>query len=139
MPAPPWSELPGAPPPGTFVCRKESLPDHSATIVEVRTQSRRDSGEDRGFGLLVLRTGDRIAAYVNRCAHFGVPLARTQQQLLFTPDVNLRCNVHYAEYRWADGHCLGGECDGEPLVPVPLDVGPDGEIRIAGAPARPRS
>ena len=137
MSSPRWSDLPEAVPPGTFVCRLESLPDGVASIVLVRTRSTTSADDDRSVSLLLLRTGDAISAYVNRCAHFGVPLARTQQLLLFTPNVSLRCNVHYAEYRWSDGHCLSGECDGEPLIPVPVDLEPDGDIRIAGSAATP--
>ena len=139
MPSPRGSEIPDTVPPGTFVCSLESLPDGVASIVVVRTCSTNGADDTRSVSLLLLRTGDSIAAYLNRCAHFGVPLARTQQQLLFTPNVSLRCNVHYAEYRWSDGHCLSGECDGEPLVPVPVDLEPGGDIRIAGSAAAPGS
>lgn len=139
MPSPRGSEIPDTVPPGTFVCSLESLPDGVASIVVVRTCSTNGADDTRSVSLLLLRTGDSIAAYLNRCAHFGVPLARTQQQLLFTPNVSLRCNVHYAEYRWSDGHCLSGECDGEPLVQVPVDLEPGGDIRIAGSAAAPGS
>lgn len=126
-----WFDLPDAPPAGTFVCRLESLPDGEPRIIRLRANRETQARESQGFELVLLRSGDAISAYVNRCAHFGVPLARTQQHLIFEPHRSIRCNVHYAEYRWSDGHCLSGECNGEPLVGVPLDVGSDGDIRIA--------
>jgi len=49
-----------------------------------------------------------VRAYVNRCAHFGVPLAAQQDLLKFQPHVRITCNVHYAHYRWSDGLCTGG-------------------------------
>ena len=75
-----------------------------------------------------------MTAYVNRCAHFGVPLAARQEQLIFKPHTSITCNVHYARYRWADGVCESGECEGESLIAVPLDVRADGTIHIAAAP-----
>lgn len=49
--------------------------------------------------------GTEVKAFVNRCAHFGVPLTDKQAQLIYTPHTSITCNVHYARYRWADGVC----------------------------------
>jgi nitrite reductase/ring-hydroxylating ferredoxin subunit len=38
--------------------------------------------------------------------------------------------VHYARYAWRDGRCEAGDCAGEGLIPVPLDL-VGGEVRIA--------
>jgi nitrite reductase/ring-hydroxylating ferredoxin subunit len=126
-----WFELPDAPTPGTFICRHDSLLDGVPQIVRLRTNQDADAREERTFGLVLLRSSDAISAYVNRCAHFGIPLARAQHQLIFEPHRSISCNVHYAAYRWSDGRCLSGECDGESLISVPLDIGSDGDIRIA--------
>lgn len=83
------------------------------------------------FRLLLLRSGQQVLAYANRCAHFGVPLAEKQQQLIYTPNAHITCNVHYARYRWRDGACEAGDCAGEALIPIPLAVAADGSIRIA--------
>ncbi len=87
-------------------------------------------GEHKPFRLIVLRSGDEVFGYVNRCAHFGVPLAEKIEQLMFKPDRSVSCNVHYARYGWRDGRCQDGECDGEGLLRVPLDV-IAGEVRIS--------
>ena len=57
--------------------------------------------------------------------------AAHQQQLIYTPHKHVSCNVHYARYRWRDGACEAGECEGESLIAVPISVAADGCIRIA--------
>ena len=124
-----WHELPHAPPPGTLLGQRASLADGSAHMGVWPP----DAGASvvKPFRYLLLRSGDAVHAFVNRCAHFGVPLAQKQEQLLFQPHTSLTCNVHYARYDWRDGHCLGGDCDGAGLWPIPVQVDADGQIRIA--------
>lgn len=128
-PAPPhWSALPNAPAPGTaLLCQRDALPDGQATLWELDT----GGGPGRAFKLLLLRDGPVVTAFANRCAHFGVPLAAKQSQLIFSPRVSITCNVHYMRYRWSDGVCEAGECAGESLVPVPLHIAEDGALRVA--------
>ena len=82
------------------------------------------------FRLIILRSGKQVYGYVNRCAHFGVPLAAKREQLIFRPHESISCNVHYARYGWEDGKCISGDCDGEGLLVVPLEV-VEGQILIA--------
>jgi len=84
-----------------------------------------------GFPVLLMRSGAQVKAYVNRCAHFGVPLAARQDLLIYQPHTSVTCNVHYARYRWSDGRCESGECDGEGLLPIPLTIHADGAVHIA--------
>jgi nitrite reductase/ring-hydroxylating ferredoxin subunit len=118
-----WNDLPHAPAPGTVICTLDALPDGQATMLTV--------GQDPGFKVLLLRSAEVVKAYVNRCAHFGVPLAAKQEQLRFKPHLSVSCNVHYARYRWADGVCEAGDCEGEALLPIPTEVDALGQIRIA--------
>ena len=119
-----WFELPHAPAPGTELGQRDELADACATL--------RNVGDPQTpFRLLLLRQGEAVHAFVNRCTHFGVPLAQRQEQLLQQPLLSLRCNVHYTRYRWSDGACLSGECAGQGLLPVPLDIAADGTLRIA--------
>ncbi len=123
-----WSALPNAPAPGTaLLCQRDALGDGQATLWELNT----GGGQGQSFKLLLLRDGLAVTAFANRCAHFGVPLAGKQSQLIFTPLVSITCNVHYARYRWADGGCDTGECDGQGLIPVPLHISDDGALSIA--------
>ena len=124
---PPWSSLPHAPAPGTPLAQRDDLADGVPTMLALDT----GAGADKPFRLLLLRSGADVRAFVNRCAHFGVPLAAKQAQLIFKPHTSITCNVHYARYRWADGICESGECEGESLVPVPLHISAAGHICIA--------
>ncbi len=122
-----WFDLPHAPPCGTHVGLREALPDGQATLLDLDT----GGGPTQMFRLLLLRSGQDVKAFVNRCAHFGVPLALRQSQVRFQAHTSISCNVHYARYRWSDGSCESGECAGAPLVPVPLTIATDGNLYIA--------
>jgi nitrite reductase/ring-hydroxylating ferredoxin subunit len=117
-----WFQLPNAPAEGTYVAMLDEIADGSVQLY-------RFGSEDKPFRLLLMRSGQGLVAYVNRCAHFGVPLAETMRHLIFTPHQTLSCNVHYARYRWGDGACVSGECAGEGLIPVSLSVS-DGKVLI---------
>lgn len=120
-----WPNLPGAPAVGTLVGALPSFADGQATMVSLPAAI---PGAPE-FKLLVLRQGDHVHAFANRCAHFGVPLAAQAAQLISTPLKSLTCNVHYARYAWATGACEAGECDGEALIAVPIDHD-NGVLRI---------
>ncbi|MBC7917640.1 MAG: Rieske 2Fe-2S domain-containing protein [Rhodoferax sp.] len=122
-----WQELPNAPAPGTELGSLQALPDGQATMHALDTAS----PEDKPFRVLLLRSGQRVRAFVNRCAHFGVPLAERQDLLIFQPHTSITCNVHYARYRWDDGVCIAGDCEGESLLPIPVKVDDAGRICIA--------
>ena len=121
-----WHQLPHALAPGTALGHIDLLPDGVPTLRELDT----GGGTNQPFRLLLLRSGAEVLAYINRCAHFGVPLAARQAQLIYQPHASITCNVHYARYRWADGSCESGECAGESLVPVPLSLSADGQLTI---------
>jgi nitrite reductase/ring-hydroxylating ferredoxin subunit len=121
--------LPHAPAPGTWIGQREALQDGQVVLHQVFAAG--DTAQRNPFRILLLRSGQDIKAYVNRCTHFGVPLAAQQEHLQFVPHVSLSCNVHYARYRWRDGVCDRGECLGESLVPIALAVDAQGAIRIA--------
>jgi len=131
-PAPPmpWHALPQAPAVGTLLGQCSSLVDGEVAMLELIAS---ESAPQTPFRYLLLRSGERVHAFVNRCAHFGVPLATRQDMLQFTPHISLTCNVHYARFRWSDGVCDRGDCVGEGLIPIPLDIDGTGAIRIAGA------
>lgn len=130
MQSPPmhWHEQPNAPALGALLGRVQDLTDGEARMLEWRDTA---TAPDKPFRYLLLRSGSAVHAYVNRCAHFGVPLAQKQEQLLFQPHTSLTCNVHYARYDWTSGRCLGGDCDGEGLLPIPVAVDTLGQITIA--------
>lgn len=114
-----WHTLPDAPAPGTALLHRDQLQDGQVLM------------RPAPFPLLFLRSGETITAFANRCAHFGVPLAAKQEHLIFEPHVSLTCNVHYARFRWSDGVCDRGDCEGDALIPVPVQVDADGMVCIA--------
>ncbi|MDZ7920330.1 Rieske (2Fe-2S) protein [Rhodoferax sp.] len=130
MDTPPPTPTP-LPPPGTLLGELDTLPDGVATMGELPTEP--GSGE-APFRYVLLRSGTEVKAYVNRCAHFGVPLAARQDLLIFVPHTSITCNVHYARYRWSDGTCVSGECDGVGLLAIPVVVDTLGQICVAPSP-----
>lgn len=126
---PVWHELPNAPPPGTVLGRLEHIKDGEAQMHTV--YSANDTSQAKPFGVLLLRSGAQVKAFANRCAHFGVPLAARQDLLKYQPHTSISCNVHYARYRWADGVCDRGDCEGESLIAIPVTQDAAGCIRIA--------
>lgn len=80
------------------------------------------AGRFHGF---VVRSGDAVRGYVDRCPHAGVPLAQRLDDYL-TPDGGLiACSWHGALFRIEDGECVGGPCVGQRLAPWPVRVDGD--------------
>ena len=123
-----WHSLPHVPPVGTLVGTVDTLVDGQAILRLLPAGA--DTAQAKPFGIVLLRSANKVTAFVNRCAHFGVPLASRQEQLIFKPHQSLSCNVHYARYRWSDGVCEYGDCEGESLIAVPLRVSESGQITI---------
>lgn len=118
-----WHQVPGAPAPGSRLGHLDELADGAAALHELGDPA-------RPFRYILLRSGEQIYAYVNRCAHFGVPLANKLEHLGVKPHTSIHCCVHYARYRWQDGYCEYGDCVGESLLMIPLRI-VDGEIQVA--------
>jgi nitrite reductase/ring-hydroxylating ferredoxin subunit len=73
----------------------------------------------RGF---VLRVGDALRGYVNRCPHAGHPLNLLPGRFL-TPDGTLiLCTSHGALFEKGTGYCVAGPCAGRTLTPVDVEV-----------------
>jgi len=130
-----WYELPHAPPVGTVLAQRDALDDGQPQMTSVFAPD--DAAQARAFKLLLLRSGADVNVFVNRCAHFGVPLAERPEQLIYKPFESISCNVHYARYRWSDGVCDRGDCEGESLVRVPVECDADGMVRIAEGGQKP--
>ncbi len=80
-------------------------------------EARKIETED-GASVIVVRAGDALYAYENRCPHFGVPLDIGRGVKTFRNHV--LCVNHYAAFRFADGVCVDGPCLGASLTPVAL-------------------
>ena len=77
---------------------------------------------DKRFHGFVVRRGEAVFGYVDRCPHQGLPLAQTLDQYL-TPDGDLiACAWHGAVFMVEAGSCVGGPCVGAKLTPWPVEV-----------------
>ena len=107
----------------TALCRLADIPD----------------GDTKGFVLgegdwplrgLLVRAGERVTGFVNRCPHAGHQLSFRSDRFL-TPDKALiLCQSHGALFDKTSGACVGGPCVGEALTRVPVKVD-DGWVRLA--------
>jgi nitrite reductase/ring-hydroxylating ferredoxin subunit len=80
--------------------------------------------------VIVVRVGDAVHGYVNRCPHAGHALNLRPDDFL-TPDGGLLiCRSHGALFEPTTGVCVAGPCPGTQLERVPLDV-VAGRVRIA--------
>jgi nitrite reductase/ring-hydroxylating ferredoxin subunit len=79
----------------------------------------------------VVRHGGRVHGYLNRCAHVAMELD-WQEGVFFDFDGrDLLCSTHGATYDAATGRCLGGPCNGSPLVKLRLEER-DGQVYFIG-------
>jgi nitrite reductase/ring-hydroxylating ferredoxin subunit len=97
------------------VCRLSELEPHGARGFVI------GGGEWplRGF---VVRAGERVFGYVNRCPHAGNPLNLLPDRFLTADGALILCSAHGAVFEKAGGTCLAGPCPGKSLTRVPLEV-----------------
>ncbi|HJV72908.1 MAG TPA: Rieske 2Fe-2S domain-containing protein [Noviherbaspirillum sp.] len=70
-------------------------------------------GEDRtGF---VIRYGNTIYGYLNRCAHVPIELDWNEGEFFESSGLYLMCSTHGAIYIPETGRCAGGPCRGGSL------------------------
>jgi nitrite reductase/ring-hydroxylating ferredoxin subunit len=73
----------------------------------------------KGF---VVRKGDEVFAYVNRCPHAGHPLNLFANDF-FSPDQSLlMCKSHGACFEVSTGLCIAGPCSGARLRSIALRI-----------------
>lgn len=123
-----WFELPNAPAVGTVLGMLSDIPDGGAQMLILEPLP--DASSTKPFKYILLRSGQNVVAYVNRCAHFGVPLSEKPEHLILDPHVSISCNVHYARFRWQDGYCVRGDCEGESLISIPIFIEADGRLVV---------
>ncbi len=78
--------------------------------------------EDGRAGLILLRHGQTVRAFVNACPHQGTPLEIMPDRFLDATGRFLVCATHGARFRIEDGTCVAGPCLGASLVSVPIRV-----------------
>lgn len=116
-----------ATPAGITLGPLDAIPDRTARSYVLQLRA----GRFHGF---VVRRGDMVHGYVDRCPHMGLPLAQTLDAYL-TPDTGLiACSWHSALFDIDSGTCVGGPCVGQRLTPWPVELR-DGMIVTGGLPA----
>lgn len=84
----------------------------------------------RRFHGFVVREGEAVRGYVDRCPHMSVPLARELDAYMSPLSRYIACGWHGALFRVEDGVCVGGPCVGRSLIAWPVAVR-DGAIVTA--------
>jgi len=97
------------------VCRLSEVEAHRARAFTI------GSGDWplRGF---VVRAGDAVRGYVNRCPHAGHPLNLLPERFLTPDGALIVCSSHGALFEKTSGYCVAGPCAGRSLTPVDLEV-----------------
>ncbi len=106
----------------TFLARLDALADGGAIVVDVDRAGAR-------LSLILTRSGDRIAAFRNKCPHAGYPLQRADGRVLVQDKRYMVCGAHGASFALSDGACAGGPCNGDGLERIEIDVH-NGEISL---------
>lgn len=80
------------------------------------------SGRFHGF---VVRRGETVHGYLDRCPHAGLPLAQELDRYLTPDGMMIACSWHGALFSIDEGRCVGGPCIGRSLTtwPVVIDQG----------------
>lgn len=97
------------------MCRLTEIEKHGARAFTI------GSGDWplKGF---VVRVGDLVRGYVNRCPHAGHPLNLLPERFLTPDGALILCSSHGAMFEKASGYCVAGPCAGSSLTPVALEV-----------------
>jgi nitrite reductase/ring-hydroxylating ferredoxin subunit len=101
-------------PAGVKLCALRELGDRSARNFVLRIGGRHFHG-------FVVRNGEGVSGFVDRCPHMGLPLAKTLDDYL-APDGHVVCGWHGAIFDPVNGLCLGGPCVGASLTAWPVQV-----------------
>lgn len=110
-------------PAGTVFARLADLPDGATRGFDLTAEE----WPLRGF---VVRVGDAVHAYLNRCPHAGRPLNFLPDRFLSSDGEWLQCVAHGALFEKDSGLCIAGPCVDESLKRIAV-VLVDGEVRLA--------
>lgn len=88
-------------------------------------------GKARGFVLeiggryfhgFVVRRGEQVHGFVDRCPHMGVPLAHELDDYMAPYGGLIACGWHGALFRVEGGLCVAGPCTGARLMAWPVEI-----------------
>ncbi len=98
------------------LCRVDDIPDPGARGPFLISLG---GGQEKIF---LIRRGQDVRAFVDRCPHAGVPLESEPDQFLDSWTGDILCSIHGARFSPESGHCFLGPCRGRSLYPVALTI-----------------
>ena len=78
----------------------------------------------------LVRRGEEVYAYRNRCPHIGATLEWLPDRFLTADGELIQRGLHGALFVIETGECVRGPCLGQALTPVPVALRA-GEVRLA--------
>ncbi len=102
-------------PPGIRLALPDAIADGAARNFVLQMKA----GRYHGF---VVRKGDRVFGYRDRCPHMGLPLAQELDRYLSPSGALIACSGHGALFDVESGRCVGGPCMGASLTSWPVTV-----------------
>ena len=109
--------------PGIAVCRLDDIADPGARGFDLETA-------EGVLSVIVVRLGQSVHGYINRCPHQGTPLETFPDRFLSRDGTELICSTHGARFRAENGVCTTGPCKGSRLRPAPLVCDASGMISL---------
>jgi nitrite reductase/ring-hydroxylating ferredoxin subunit len=106
-----------------ILCSLEDIPDPGAISVLV-------GQGPRALDVIIARRGANVIAFHNTCPHQGTPLETFPGRFLDEEASHLVCSTHGARFRFDDGVCVWGPCEGDRLTSISIDV-ENGAVRLA--------
>lgn len=104
------------------LCAEADVPDGAARGFSINTG-------DVQQELFIVRRGNNLYAYLNRCPHTGVTLNWQPHQFMDLTGTVIQCSTHGAQFRIHDGFCTYGPCAGKFLTALTLMLD-NGRIKI---------
>jgi len=97
------------------ICRLSDLAPNGARAFAI-------GGDERVLKGFIVRMGEAVYGYVNRCPHAGHPLDLLPGRFLAPDGTLILCSSHGALFEKRTGYCVAGPCAGRTLTPVALEV-----------------
>ncbi len=94
------------------LCNINEIPDGGAYATEDVLQS----------PVVLIRRADQVWAYLNQCPHFSIPLDFEPGVFCTYETSWIMCAHHSAMFRFEDGVCVDGPCEGAALTRVEVEV-----------------
>lgn len=100
----------------TLLCSIDDIPDGGCRESRIAW-----AGQD-AVDVFLIRHGNTIRGYVNRCPHTGSPLNWLPDRFLDESGALIICDTHAARFRIEDGYCVSGPCAGDHLRMIEIEV-----------------